>query len=532
MSHEISENTINQEDIGMDSATVSEPGPSTMPTSAHPAFPSAPPPAELPVRAGQIGELLCRPVDEMIPTVIPMFEKVAEGKPFEGLLLSPAEKRALGEELLALYELGNSIYEMDIETIKKRGGALVYVLSARINKGEADGTVWTDELFDFSINLAAIADAAQLKVCHKRAVAYFALGILRLSQHLNKVNAAAPAINILIQKLAYQHIFSSIFGVLLEACLISRNYESASLALNRTFLDMVSTSPTYLDVLTYYHHAGTVYSVLGDFVRAKENFLMAVSLPTRNASAIQVSCAKRAILCELINNGKRTVWPQFTSNSVLRAIDKHLANYNELAKQFEYHNWTETRRLLSFKEFKKDCNKGLAERIRESIPRRMILKIRDTFVRLTVGDLAKRMKVGDNVPTVGEVIATLDQMTGSGDISATLTPSSADPLNQALIVVKFIKSSITYDGLTARDMLESAADLAASLERELADGEKRLGASEAYLRKSGLTMKTNSKQSDKLDDVDQMIAAEELFGNGRTKGEVRGAALNLADVGY
>lgn len=96
-------------------------------------------------------------------------------------------------------------------------------------------------------------------------VSAFAWCLLRLSQQLSKVSESArrqrgtlelmesmgvfqkveliiPAITSLIQKLNYHQTFSPIFGVLLEACLITRQYDHPSLGL---VLDII-----FLDVKT------------------------------------------------------------------------------------------------------------------------------------------------------------------------------------------------------------------------------------------------------------------------------------------
>lgn len=114
-----------------------------------------------------------------------------------------------------------------------------------------------------------------------------------------------------------------------------------------------------------------------------------MTVPTTTASAIQLACAKRALLCELIVTGKvsvssplcinlprvhaftsrhlltiplffclgfnpqKIVWPKYTPTPVTRIIEKYATSYNELAKEFEAHNWANVRRAHTVAEFEK-----------------------------------------------------------------------------------------------------------------------------------------------------------------------------------
>lgn len=116
-----------------------------------------------------------------------------------------------------------------------------------------------------------------------------------------------------------------------------------------------------------------------------------MTVPTTTASAIQLACAKRALLCELIVTGKvsvpfhyistsctghtftsrrlhpltsrfffpsrfcpqKIVWPKYTPIPVTRIIEKYATSYNELAKEFEAHNWAAVRKAHTVAEFGK-----------------------------------------------------------------------------------------------------------------------------------------------------------------------------------
>ncbi|KNX49736.2 COP9 signalosome complex subunit 3 [Cryptococcus deuterogattii R265] len=523
------------------------PAPTAIPSShAHSAFPSLPQPGKLPSIPQEIHQILSLPADQFTAKGLPLLAKVADGKPFEGASLKAWERRNAGEQLLALYEAGDQVYETADERVKEIGGGLVYVLSARLNLGQGNPVIWSDKMLDFAINLCELADPVQLRICHQR-VAAFAWCLLRLSQQLSKVELVISAITSLIQKLNYRQTFSPIFGALLEACLITRQYDHPSLGsvLNIIFLDVKTTAPTYLDILTYYHHAGTVNMAMGDFRKAKEYYLTAVTAPTTTASAIQLACAKRALLCELIVTGKKILWPKYTPTPVTRIIEKYAVQYNELAKQFEAHNWAAVQKAHTLPEYEKDCNKGLIGQVIDSIHRHMILRLRKTYRRLTVDSLARRLRIGDNLPKAERVVAILDDMIQSGEVSATLTPSVTQPQSHSQAIVEFITTTESFTSPEVLARLEKADALATLLQVHLAEGNRRLGASKEYLRKQAQSLEFNGRK-DKGDDFDQLMEAEEAMesgpgsgkmtgsggGGGSKSGSLRGVSSNMADIGF
>lgn len=116
------------------------PAPVTAPEAApslhaHPAFPSLPQPGKLPTTPQEIHHILSLPANQFTAKGLPLLAKVADGKPFEGASLKARERRNAGEQLLALYEAGDEVYEMADERIKEIGGGLVYVLYATVLSG-------------------------------------------------------------------------------------------------------------------------------------------------------------------------------------------------------------------------------------------------------------------------------------------------------------------------------------------------------------------------------------------------------------
>lgn len=79
-------------------------------------------------------------------------------------------------------------------------------------------------------------------------------------------------------------------------------------------------------------------------------------MPTTSLSAIQIACAKRAILCELLSTGRLIQFPKDTSNVVNRYLDKGMTEYFTLAKVFANKDWKSARDAANVQAFMEVCS--------------------------------------------------------------------------------------------------------------------------------------------------------------------------------
>lgn len=105
--------------------------------------------------------------------------------------------------------------------------------------------------------------------------------------------------------------------------------------------DLTRKGTSVIDVLTYYHHAGTVSAAAGNFARASELFTFGAAIPGETPSAIRMACAKRAVLCELLSTGRHVQFPKDMSGNVNRLIEKGMDPYIKLAKAFDSRHWSQ-----------------------------------------------------------------------------------------------------------------------------------------------------------------------------------------------
>ena len=211
-----------------------------------------------------------------------------------------------------------------------------------------------------------------------------------------------------------------------------------------------------------------------------------------------------------------------------------------------------------------DCNAGLVRQVVASITKRRILKIKDSYSRLTIDDLAVRVgKAGaDGVREVTGVLCDMVRFSPSfcpflhdrlqiatRAIRATMSPISTSGSS----IVTFLADDTTYSA--SPEILSRIAEvnqMAGWLEHQLSSASKQLGINSDYLKKvcllnlptyqPVLTLLQSQQASmlevnggkgggknSKVDELDAMIAAEEDIADRPSRG---GVGADQGDMGY
>ncbi|KAL7419793.1 hypothetical protein Q5752_005709 [Cryptotrichosporon argae] len=419
-----------------------------------------------------------------------------------------APRKDRGEELVALPKVA-----IGPEDVRGRSAATLFVLSARMKLAKTKAPA----LLELARHLCYEGDAAQLVLCSSR-LAVFAWGIVKTARELDKLPEAIQAIEVLIARVVPPTAFTGAYAAYLEACLLAKNNKAGAAVLDIVLADAALFKPTYLDVLTYYHHAGLICMAEGERATpAVHFFTFAVAMPTTSTSAVQVACAKRAVLCEILHAGTHLKWPKWMPQHVVQSIDRGMAEYDELAKAFERRDWDAVAKKAAEPIFDTDCNRGLVDKILASALKWRIHKLRDTYSRLALAQLTE--KCGLSGPE-GEasVVKALEDLASPHASFATV---QGDPA-----VVSFVDDE---------DMAVSRSQLLTQLRRQHAMAD-RLGAYFAQAdRTLGIAPAWLEKQSHKLGTGEAKIKAEDsdvLMMDEVAGGLLRGVGSNTADVGF
>ncbi|CAK9786525.1 hypothetical protein CC85DRAFT_283123 [Cutaneotrichosporon oleaginosum] len=481
----------------------SEAGPSR---PAHPAFPSvaAPSPQNVPVPPSPAHlwkQIQDSSSPQLLSDLAALMDFLAPSKP--GNEEAP-------RELLLLEGIDlTSVSGAQVPAITL---GLVYVLTERLNRR----TRGADENLELALSVCVNGSSEQLARAPWR-VAQFAWAVLRAAQKAKETARALHPLQHLLRLTFNNAYFNGVHAAFLEACLSLRAIDLGYQSLSIIYSNVVAGT-SVIDVLTYYHHAGTVAAAHGDFARASELFTFGASIPGETPSAIRIACAKRAILCELLSSGRPAPFPKDMAQATSRSIDKGMEPYKKLSKAFENREWDQASEAVSSNDavamFEKDCNRGLVTQIMQSIPKRRILDLRKTYSRLSLQDLASKV-----MAPADAVKSAIQDMVVRDEIQATI--------NGVPEVVTFVDDD-DYASPQQMVKLVQANLLAQNVNNDL------LYANRAML----LNRKLLQKKMDRIENKDKRGSIEPLKSRGEFEvpgddiGQVRGAGSNYADMGF
>ncbi|GMK54592.1 hypothetical protein CspeluHIS016_0111780 [Cutaneotrichosporon spelunceum] len=480
----------------------SEAGPSN---AAHPAFPSVAP------RAPQNIQLPSSPahfwkqvMDARTPQLL------ADLAALLNVLAPPTDSpREAARDLLLLDGIDlTGIPDAQIPALTL---GLVYILTERLPRRTRAAT----ENLDLALRVCVNGNPKQFALAPTR-VAEFAWAVLRAAQKAKETTRVIGPLQHLLRLSSNNSQFNGVHAAFLETCLSLRAIDLGYQSLSIQYSNVIPYT-NILDVLTYYHHAGTVAAASGDFARATELLIFGATIPGETPSAIRMACAKRAILCELLSTGLLAPFPRDLSQVMTRSIEKGMDPYKKLAAAFEKRLWDQVTDAVSndnaVSTFARDCNGGLVSQIMGSIPKRRILDLRKTYSRLSLDDLVSKVQAPAEA-----VKAAIQDMVFRGEIRATIdgTPE----------IVTFVDDD-DYASPKQMAKLMQANILAQNVNNDL------LYANRAML----LNRKLLQKRMDKIENKDKRGPTEPLKSRGEFEmpddvGQVRGAGSNYADMGF
>jgi len=210
---------------------------------------------------------------------------------------------------------------------------------------------------------------------------------------------------------------------------------------------------------------------LKKFEKALEFFQLALTLPSRVLSLVQVESYKRFILSGLILNGEVPQLPmKLTSQVVLRNIDRITQPYVELQRAFKKGVDAVEKVFKENSEFyKKDHTSGLVKQAIESLNRRNIHRLTNTYITLSLQDIAQSAHLKG--PKEAERIVL--NMIEDGAIFATI--------NQRDGMVQFLENPEDYDTSQQVTILDNKIQEVIGLSEKLKNVEKSILLNHKYI---------------------------------------------------
>ncbi|BGP51205.1 hypothetical protein JCM10450v2_007134 [Rhodotorula kratochvilovae] len=325
-------------------------------------------------------------------------------------------------------------------------------------------------------------------------VYYLAQQLCVLSDHAGQPALPVQPLATLLARFPYEGYLTSLHPLFLRVIMGSGMYGAARELLMHdiTDVDKQLYPVKYQDHLLYHYLGGTILALLGEYTRAAELLEICVSAPGPSVSLIQLDAYKKLVLVQLLAFSKTQPLPKYTTGAFSTAAKALCVPYTDYAAAFVT---LDRARLAGAAEkgreaFEKDHNSGLVFLVEQSLRRRQIQKLTETYITLSLGEIATY--VGHDAADeaqLKEVEREVREMIATKQIFATLSPSPSSP-PLAATTVSFTDDPEPY--LTPETVVRvtRAIETAQALERRWAGEAERMEESKDFVQKAWLAAAT------------------------------------------
>ncbi|TNY22657.1 hypothetical protein DMC30DRAFT_431592 [Rhodotorula diobovata] len=361
---------------------------------------------------------------------------------------------------------------------------LLYILTARLAASRPDLEVLLPRVQAW----VERADMDQARLASEQ-VFYLVQLLCHIGEATNQPGIAVHPLAVLLTRFTYPGYLTALHPLFLRSVMQSGMYRAAREVLMRdiTEVDKQVYSIKYQDHLLYHYLGGTILALLGDYPRAAELLEICVSAPGSGVSLIQLDAFKKLLLVQLLAFGKAQPLPKYTTSAFGTAAKALCAPYAELASAFAT---LDRGRVAVAAEkgrdaFEKDHNAGLVYTVERSLRARQVMKLTETFITLSLGEIAAHVGV-DPADEAGlrEVERAVRDMIAARQIFATLSPSPTSPSALAATTVSFTDDPEPFLSAETAQRVTRAIEGAQALERQWAAEADRIEESREFATKA------------------------------------------------
>ncbi|GAA5853175.1 hypothetical protein JCM8547_000226 [Rhodosporidiobolus lusitaniae] len=371
------------------------------------------------------------------------------------------------------------VLQPDLHTV-----GYLYVLNTRLEAASPDLNVLLPKVQGFVEQM----DPVEARKVGEQ-VSYLVSQLITLAESTNQAALAVPVLKTLLQRYPDPGYLTAFHPIFLQLVLQSGSYAAAIEILQNDITDVDKTvyPIKYQDHLTYHYLGGTVLALLGEYSRAAELLEIAVCAPGQVASMIQIDAFKKLVLVQLLAYGKTQPFPKYTTQPVQQAIKVLCPAYLEFAQAYAGLDRAKVGQVRDKgrEVFEKDLNFGLVVYCEQALRRRQIQNLTETYVMLTLGELAAN--VGNDpssLEQVEEVEREVRGMIASKELFATLTPPSSSSSPKTDTIITFSDDPEPYISHATVERVTKAIQRAQELERQWAEEGRRVGESKEFVQKA------------------------------------------------
>ncbi|GAA5824703.1 hypothetical protein JCM11251_005308 [Rhodosporidiobolus azoricus] len=358
----------------------------------------------------------------------------------------------------------------------------LYILTTRLNATNPDLNVLMPKVQAFVEQF----DAAEGRKVGEQ-ILYLARLLCELGAAIKQPTLPVLPLKTLVQRFPLPGHLTQLHTMFVQVIVDSGAYPDAAEVLleDITDVDKQLFPLRYQDHLLYHYLGGTIMALLGDYVRAADLLEIAVSAPGSAASMIQIDAYKKLLLVQLLAHGKAQPLPKYTTSALSQAIKALCVPYADYAAAFTTLDRTKVGQVREKgrEMFEKDLNFGLIVLCDESLRRRQIQNLTETYLTQSLGEITAA--VGMDPADEKQVEAVEEEVRGmiaSKQIFATLTPPSNG--SKAATTVTFMDDPEPYISHETVERVTRAIVEAQELERRWAEEGRKLGESREFVQKA------------------------------------------------
>lgn len=323
--------------------------------------------------------------------------------------------------------------------------AVGYAFLMHVKVKSGDRNALSEELFLKQVRkLLLEGDAEQLRFLRAK-VCEVCREFTEVCRNSAQAMSGIKSLTAAVEKLrpTPEHL-TSVHADLLQLCLAAKCFKAGLSVVSQRVLAVSKDSLQARDFVLYFYYGGMLLAALKQFKAALDMFHLAFTMPCQSLNEIVVECYKKYVLVSLIAHGEVLSLPKYTLNLVQRLGKTCCADYHDLAhtvsngKAGEVAAWVDKHR----EALRKDGNLGLAKQVLAAGYRRSILALTQTFVTLSLADIAEQVALPDPntvkaqilaMIDEGELVATMDEEKGMVSFEAEPEKTSAQQLLQRLV---------------------------------------------------------------------------------------------------
>ncbi|GAA5984473.1 hypothetical protein JCM10908_003364 [Rhodotorula pacifica] len=370
--------------------------------------------------------------------------------------------------------------------------AYLYILTARLSGNRPD---WS-ELAPFAQAWCETCDVEVAREAPDQ-VLQFANQLCMLAEASNQLALPLQPLNALLARYPLPGHLTALHPLFLRVVMASQLYPAAQEVLMRdiTDVDMSLFPIRYQDHLIYHYLGGTILALLGDYARAAEFLETCVSTPGSHASMIQVDAHKKLVLVQLLAFGKTQPLPRYTTSTVLQATKVLSAPYVEFANAFRT---LDRSKVAAASEkgrdtFARDLNVGLVALCEDSLRRRQIQNLTETYITLSLGGICSQVGMDAAAEKdLKEVETEIGEMISTKQLYATLSPPEGTNSSRSEMIVTFSDDPESYLSHETVARVTQAIENAQRLEKKWSYEAKKLEASKEFVQKAWSTAASGS----------------------------------------